>query len=338
MTLDLETYQKLGLHEAFNDVHRGKVVNGRSNDEIMDALDTPGDVHYHPCPEAFPGDDVPRGEVHRYEEWSETTVYPGTRRTVSVYVPQGHAEGKLGLVVFQDGDGYLDPNPSSGRAELSGLDRMLAEAANGALRATAVFDTLIAEQALDPLVGVFVNPGRPEDVPPAVAGEPPPAEIGHQRGIEYDSCNERYVEFLQQDVIPFVTAELGLDISSDPAKRAICGVSSGGICALNAAWHDPQAFGNVISHCGSFTNIRGGNQYPYLIRSTERKPIKVFLQSGERDANIILGSWPLANKQVAAALEYAGYDYRFEFGTGGHNLRHGGALFAETLRWLWPRG
>jgi enterochelin esterase family protein len=62
----------------------------------------------------------------------------------------------------------------------------------------------------------------------------------------------------------------------------------------------------------------------------------VFLQSGEMDAQIVTGSWPLANQQIASALEFAGYEYQFEFGTGGHNLRHGGALFAETLRWLWP--
>ena len=89
--------------------------------------------------------------------------------------------------------------------------------------------------------------------------------------------------------------------------------------------------------CGSFTNIRGGNQVQYLVRSNERKDIKVFLQSGERDADIILGSWPLANQTLAASLDYAGYDFRFEFGTGGHNLRHGGSMFAETLRWLWNK-
>ena len=93
----------------------------------------------------------------------------------------------------------------------------------------------------------------------------------------------------------------------------------------------------MISHCGSFTNIRGGNQFQYLVRSNERKDIKVFLQSGERDADIILGSWPLANQTLAASLKYAGYDFRFEFGTGGHNLRHGGSMFAETLRWLWNK-
>ena len=90
----------------------------------------------------------------------------------------------------------------------------------------------------------------------------------------------------------------------------------------------------MLSHCGSFVNIRGGHAWPYLVRSTAAKPIKVFLQSGELDANIIYGNWPLANKQMTAALQFAGYDVRFEFGTGGHNLRHAGALFAESLHWL----
>ena len=90
----------------------------------------------------------------------------------------------------------------------------------------------------------------------------------------------------------------------------------------------------MISHCGSFTAIRGGHNFPYLVRSTPCKPLRVFLQSGAADADIIFGSWPLANQEMAAALDFAGYDHRFEFGTGGHNLRHGGAIFAETLRWV----
>ena len=91
----------------------------------------------------------------------------------------------------------------------------------------------------------------------------------------------------------------------------------------------------MISHCGSFTNIRGGHVFPYLVRATPRKPIRVFLQSGANDGATIFGDWPLANQTMAKAFEYAGYDFRFEFGTGGHTLRHGGALFADSLRWLW---
>jgi hypothetical protein len=71
------------------------------------------------------------------------------------------------------------------------------------------------------------------------------------------------------------------------------------------------------------------------VRATARKPIRVFLQSGANDASYITGDWPLANQTMANALSFAGYDYRFEFGTGGHSLRHAGAIFAESLRWLW---
>lgn len=137
-----------------------------------------------------------------------------------------------------------------------------------------------------------------------------------------------------EDVLPFVRRELDFNISSDPNRRALCGISSGGICAFNPVWHWPGEFTRVISHCGSFTNIRGGHNYPYLIRSTPRQPLRVLLQSRERNANIVTGNWPLANQQMASALDFAGYDFHFEFGVGGHNLCHGGALFADTLRWL----
>jgi enterochelin esterase family protein len=36
-----------------------------------------------------------------------------------------------------------------------------------------------------------------------------------------------------------------------------------------------------------------------------------------------------------AALKFKGYDYRFEAGTGGHDINHGAALLPDTLRWLW---
>jgi hypothetical protein len=38
---------------------------------------------------------------------------------------------------------------------------------------------------------------------------------------------------------------------------------------------------------------------------------------------------------MESALMYARYDYRFEMGTGGHDLRQGGAIFPDTLRWIW---
>ena len=74
------------------------------------------------------------------------------------------------------------------------------------------------------------------------------------------------------------------------------------------AWQRPDVFRKVLSHVGSFTNIRGGHVYPAMIRKSEQKPIRVFLQGGSEDLDNEHGNWPLANQQMAASLKFAGYD------------------------------
>ena len=297
--MDFPTYQALGLDRPFDPRLAGGIDWNRY-------LQPPEDGQYNPCPEANPGPDVPRGSVRHSPQWSGSRVYPGTRRDISVYVPpRPEADREAGLMVFMDGGHYLDPA--------------------GAVRAPAVLDSLLAAGELPPVVAVFVSPGSSggsED----------------HRSIEYDTLTPRYSEFLVTELLPFVAAEHGVSFTGDPARRMVCGISSGGICAFTAAWFAPSAFGLVLSHCGSFTNIRGGHNYPYLVRTTSRKPIRVFLTSGALDLDHPVGNWPLANQEMASALAFAGYEYRFEFGAGGHSLRHGGSLFAESLRWLWrPR-
>ena len=313
--MDTETYVSLGLHRTFRQAQGNATVNGRSNDEIMQALATPADVQYNPCQEAYPSDEIPQGKVTRLKDWRDSAVYAETQRDIWFYVPAGlEAGATAGVCYFNDGAGYLDRH--------------------GAVRATQVLDTMIATGAIPPKVGLFVMPGRPLDIDNVPTEGRPPARAMEQRSIEYDSMDDRFASFAVDEMLPLLTAQTGINVSSDPADNLACGISSGGICAFTMAWHRADVFGRVLSHCGSFTHIRGGDNYHYLIRSTARKPIRVFMTSGELDADIILGSWPLANQTVAAALEYAGYDHRFEFGQGGHNLRHGGALFSESLQWL----
>jgi hypothetical protein len=86
---------------------------------------------------------------------------------------------------------------------------------------------------------------------------------------------------------------------------------------------------------GSFTNILGSHEYPFLIRQTPRKPIRVHLQDGTNDIDDVCGNWPLANQQMAAALQFRGYGFRFDLGRGFHSLAHGGATLPSALRWLW---
>jgi enterochelin esterase family protein len=91
----------------------------------------------------------------------------------------------------------------------------------------------------------------------------------------------------------------------------------------------------VLSHVGSFVNIRGGDVYPGKIRKTENKPLRVFLQDGSNDLDNEHGNWPLGNKQMFSALKFKDYDVKFVYGEGGHNGNHGGAILPDSLRWLW---
>ncbi len=147
--------------------------------------------------------------------------------------------------------------------------------------------------------------------------------------------SDRYVNFLLDEFLP--VALKGLNVSSDPKQRAVCGASSGGICAFTAAWQRPDQFGKVLSHIGSFTDIRGGWAYPGLIRKTKDKPkpIKVYLHDGKDDLNNLFGNWPLANGDMAESLRFAGYDYQFEMTEGGHSGNWAGEQLPKALRWLW---
>lgn len=289
-------------------------MNGRSNEDAAAGLDHPDDRIYTPCAEASPRADIPVGQFHKFKHWQSPGCYAATTRQLAVYIPPNSEGRELALAVFNDGAGYASPD--------------------GPVAATRVLDTLLHRGEIGPTAAIFINPGIPTGSGPVSPGAGYDARNA-QRSLEYDDLSPLYGEFLLTEVIPFVARELGLSFVDDPRRRTVAGISSGGICAFSCAWFHPEAFQRVISHCGSFTNIRGGHNYPYLVQVTERKPIRVFMQSGRQDIQTLFGHWPSANMAMAAALQYAGYDVRFEFGQGGHTLRHGGALFADTLRWLW---
>ena len=208
-------------------------------------------------------------------------------------------------------------------------------------RVPVVFNDLIAKKEMPVTIGVFINPSDDPNAPPG-------KQHSANRSVEYDSLGGTYARFLLEEIMPEVSKKYNL--TKDPTGWAICGNSSGGICAFTAAWERPDRFGKVVSHIGSFTNIRGGYVYPYLIRKTteegvgsqkeqaktkQRRRIRVFLQDGSGDIDTEAGNWPLANQEMAAALEFAGWDYKFVFGTGGHDFNQAGPIFPDTMRWLW---
>ncbi|MBT5693192.1 MAG: esterase family protein, partial [Opitutae bacterium] len=236
---------------------------------LLDAVD------YRPGPEAQRGDGVPQGQVTEHS-WNECKAFPGTTRTYWVYVPvQFDGKKPANLMVFQDGGGFVREK--------------------GHTRVPVVLDNLIHKGDIPPTVGIFVNPGS---VPGSERGSQP----RRNRAFEYDTVSADYANFIIDELLPSVVSEHKLKLTGDPSGRVICGNSSGGIAAFTAAWYRPDYFGGVMSHIGSFTNIRGGYVYPALIRKTEKKDIRVLLQEGRKDLDNLYGSWPLSNRQVAKAL------------------------------------
>lgn len=262
------------------------------------------DYRLGPDSQRQPG--VPHGKVTQHR-WKQSKVFEGTERDYWIYVPAQYKPAEPAcLMVFQDGGGYVSED--------------------GQFRVPIVFDNLIHLGQMPVTIGLFINPGA---FPPSE----PDAKPRSNRSFEYDTLSDQYARFLLEEMIPEVNRHYPL--ADDASARAICGISSGGICAFTVAWQRPNAFSKVLSHVGSFTNIRGGHVYPALIRKTERKPIRVFLQDGAGDLDNEHGNWPLANQEMAAALKFAGYDYQFIYGDGGHNGKHGGAILPDSLRWLW---
>ncbi|HLQ47000.1 MAG TPA: alpha/beta hydrolase-fold protein, partial [Planctomycetaceae bacterium] len=233
---------------------------------------------------------VPEGKITQHT-WT-SKIFEGTTRDYYVYVPaQYDGSQPAAVMVFQDGHTYVNKT--------------------GRFRVPIVFDNLIHKNEMPVTIGLFINPGHKGD---SKIDSPWKA---NNRSVEYDTVSDTYSKFLLEEILPEVGHSYRL--TDDPDQRAICGISSGGICAWTVAWERPDAFRKVLSHVGSFTNIRGGYVYSALIRKTENKPIRVFLQDGENDADNQFGNWWLANKQMEAALKFKGYEVKFVGDKGGHD-------------------
>ena len=258
-------------------------------------------------PDSFPQEEVPRGEVTKMSPWTKSAIFPGTQRDWWIYVPKQYDASKpTPFMVFMDGGGYVSTN--------------------GQWRVPVVFDNLIHKKEIPVMIGIFINPGT---FPPAE----PSQKARSNRSFEYDSLHDLHARFVLEEILPEVAKKYNL--TKDPEGRGAAGISSSGICAWTMAWERPDEFRKVLTAVGSFTNIRGGNNYQAMIRKAEKKPIRIFMQDGTGDLDNLHGNWPLSSKEMAASLKFKGYDYKLELGDGGHNGKQGGVLLPDSLRWLW---
>ncbi len=296
---------------------------------------------YVPAPELTPAEGVPNGTVHHLTmrstdskyypgitkvppggppnyyppDWTQVKTYPKPyTRTVTVYVPAQYVPGTPApVIVVQDGPDNSLP---------------------------VVLDNLIARHRIPAMVAVMIQNGGGD-------------AQGSERGLEYDTLSGRYAEFVEAEVFPLVEAQCNVVISRDPDARATMGGSSGGAAAFTMAWYHPELYHRVITYSGTYVNQasplnpdapHGAWEYhEHLIPGSPQKPIRVWLEVGDRDnynPNPLrdgMHDWVAANNRMATVLKAKGYHYQYVFAlNAGHTDRAVRAqTITEALEWAW---
>jgi iron(III)-enterobactin esterase len=244
-----------------------------------------------------------------------TTSHPApyTRR-VGVYVPQQYVPGtEAPIIVGTDGiDGFL----------------------------FTVLDNLIAEKKVPVIIAISIGNGSGD-------------AQGSERGLEYDTMSGKYAEWVESEVLPLVEQKYNVKLTHNPDGRATMGGSSGASCALIMAWYHPELYRRVLSYSGTFIN----QQWPWnpetphgawgfhdqLIPSSPRKPIRIWMEVGDKDLynpNSMrdgMHDWVLANEQMAKVLAAKHYHYQFVFApNAGHvDGPTKKQTLAEALEYVW---
>jgi enterochelin esterase family protein len=275
-------------------------------------------AYYELGPASLPHDSIPKGEL-RGPFVLPSQAYPGTQHTYWLHVPAQYDPAvPASLMIFQDGQAFTDMD--------------------GSVRAPNVLDNLIYLREIPVMITVFINPGRTPEQP-----EPTPSEWGDRttnRPTEYNTLDDKYARVIVDELLPVLYKDYNL--SKDPDRHGIGGASSGAIAAFTVAWQRPSEFHKVLSIVGSFVNLRGGDAYPDLIRQSEKKPIRIFLQDGRNDNRVGRGGgydqrrdWFYQNVRMVRALTEKGYDVNYVWGLNTHGQRMGGPMLPEMMRWLW---
>lgn len=286
----------LWQHKA-GDQHLQWFIHPLAGNGVVEAK--PGDAPKY-TPPAIKPEDIKEGTIKQFQ-FTQSKVFPGTVRDVTVFVPAQYDASKPACVYVKT-DGY---NP----------------------REKTLLEALIATKEMPVTVGVFVKPGT---LPAPMKG----TADRRNRCFEYDGITDNNVRFFDEELLPFVAKELQLNLSTDGNDRCISGGSSGGITAFTAAWHRPEAFSRVYAASGSWVAFRGGHEFPTMVRKFEAKPIRAYLTTGMRDMENAAGDWFLLDQEMDKALKFSGYDYQFRIINGGHvagYMDH----YQEAMAYLW---
>jgi hypothetical protein len=319
--------------------------------ELPDGAVPPADVEgnfiigptHTPAPDASVHDGVPHGTVYNLTMSStDSKIYPGIARDAGTFgtvdpsdpaklvVTTSHPAPYTRRVAVYVPSQYVQGTAAPFIVGADGPDQVL----------FTVLDNLIAQKRVPAMVAISIGNGSGD-------------AQGSERGLEYDAMSGRYAEFVETEVLPLVEKECHVTLTNDPEGRATMGTSSGGSAALAMAWYRTDLYHRVLTYSGTYINQQWppSAETPHgawefherLIPSTPAKPIRIWMEVGDRDLlnpNVMrdgMHDWVLANENMAKVLAARGYHYQFVFArNSGHGDR---AVKQQTLpialEWLW---
>lgn len=237
---------------------------------------------YIPPPEIgyYPG--IPHGTLR---DTLFTSANLGNARTVRVYLPPGYeaSSDSYAVILFHDGLEYVT----------------LAKTNN-------VFDYLLAQNRIQPVIGVFVPPVN--------------------RTAEYAGNQmTQFTAFIVSELMPYIDGRYRT--RRNPAGRAVMGASNGGNISLWIAYNHPEVFGNVGAQS---SNIIASIFSGFLNSPT--LPLKLYLDLGTYDIPQLI---PLVRNFIPI-LQSKGYVYRYEEYHDGHSWGNWRAHVDNALELFFP--
>jgi enterochelin esterase-like enzyme len=172
--------------------------------------------------------------------------------------------------------------------------------------ASTILDNLIHARKLPPMVAVLIDNPRESRI----------SELGY---------NPAFAEFLSKEVLPWIHERW--NVTHDPKKCIVGGLSMGGSAAAYVAMRHPEIFGNVLSQSGAFADGKGADvKWEWLAsqyKATPKLPLRFFIEEGLMEDISRDGPTGLtANRQFVELLKSKGYWVVYEEVGGSHEPVH----------------
>lgn len=298
---------------------------------------------HNPAPEMTVQEGVQQGTIIEFTmDSSDSKIYPGIVREPGTFgTPDPENPAKLNVTTSKAAPYTRRVAVYVPKQYVAGTEAPFIVGADGPDRLLfPALDNLIHQKRVPVMIAISIGNGSGD-------------AQGSQRGLEYDTMSGKYTEFVETEVLPLVEQKANVKLTKNPDGRATMGTSSGGSAAFIMAWYHPEKYRRVLTYSGTYVN----QQWPWnpetpggawefhrtLIPKSPRKPIRIWLEVGDRDLlnpNVMrddMHDWVVANERMAEALAKKGYKYQFIFsrnsGHGNRALKQ--QTLPEALEYIW---